>query len=112
MLFAVLTCVPSDTAQRELTAELHRLLAPGGVLYVSDLMLQTDDHHKDRYHRSPAGTPYGVFTTTDGAVCRHHDREHLRGLLADFDLTAERRLEVPTMNGSRATAVQLLAHRR
>ncbi|BCJ47269.1 class I SAM-dependent methyltransferase [Actinoplanes ianthinogenes] len=109
VLFAVLTCVPGDADQRALVAETHRLLAPGGLLHVSDLLLQADERSRRRY----AGrSPYGVFTTGDGAVCRHHDAEYLRRLLADFDITAERHLEVPTMNGNRAAALQLLARRR
>ncbi|MGW6207585.1 class I SAM-dependent methyltransferase [Streptomyces sp. NPDC055089] len=30
VLFAVLTCIPDEAAQRRLIAELHRLLKPGG----------------------------------------------------------------------------------
>ncbi|MGX1673300.1 class I SAM-dependent methyltransferase [Streptomyces sp. NPDC055400] len=40
LLFAVLTCVPSDEAQHRLIAELNRILKPGGILYISDLLLQ------------------------------------------------------------------------
>lgn len=108
ILFAVLTCVPADDDQRALIAELHRLLAPGGLLYVSDLLLQPGEHHRRRYTM----TPYGVFVTADGAVCRHHHIDHLRRLLGDFDVTAEHHFDVATMNGHRAKAVQLAARRR
>lgn len=114
MLFAMLTCVPDDQAQRELVAEIHRLLAPGGLLYLSDLTVQPDERSHRRYaaHAERSDTPYGVFTTDDGATCRHHEVEHLRNLLADFHLAGERQIEVSTMNGNRATAVQLLARRQ
>ncbi|GIH02743.1 hypothetical protein Rhe02_08100 [Rhizocola hellebori] len=36
LLFAVLTCVPSDDDQRRLIDELARVLRPGGLLYISD----------------------------------------------------------------------------
>ncbi|GIM93382.1 class I SAM-dependent methyltransferase [Paractinoplanes toevensis] len=107
MLFAVLTCIPDDDAQRALVGELERLLAPGGLIYVSDLGLQTDERSRQRY-LARAGQ-YGVFTTDDGAVCRHHELGHLRRLFSAFDLVGERHIEVTTMNGSRATAVQMLA---
>ncbi len=42
ILFAVLTCIPTDADQRALVAELRRLIRPGGLLYVSDYLLQTD----------------------------------------------------------------------
>jgi len=111
MLFAVLTCVPGDDDQRALIAELHRLLAPGGLLYLSDLLLQPDDRNRRRYAAHGSG-PYGVLTTDDGAVCRHHDVTHLRQLLNGFGLTAEHHLDVATMNGHPAKAIQLAARRR
>lgn len=114
VLFAVLTCVPDDHAQRELITEVHRLLAPGGLLYLSDLTMQPDQRSHRRYaaYTERLHAPYGVFTTDDGATCRHHDVEHLRNLLADFHIAGERQIKVPTMNGNRATAMQLLARRR
>ncbi|MFF9839271.1 class I SAM-dependent methyltransferase [Streptomyces sp. NPDC013740] len=114
LLFAVLTCVPDGDAQVKLVEELNRVLAPGGLLYVSDLLLQDDERNRDRYaaHTQQFGTPYGVFATDDGAVCRHHDIAELRALLSDFDLVDERRIEVATMNGHRSRAMQLLARKR
>ncbi|MFF0387741.1 class I SAM-dependent methyltransferase [Kitasatospora sp. NPDC004615] len=114
LLFAVLTCVPDGDAQEALVEELNRALAPGGLLYVSDLLLQDDERNRDRYaaHARKFGTPYGVFATDDGAVCRHHDIAELRALLSDFDPVDERRIEVATMNGHRSQAVQLLARKR
>ncbi|MGW8766086.1 class I SAM-dependent methyltransferase [Streptomyces sp. NPDC055815] len=114
LLFAVLTCVPDDDAQRALVAELSRVLAPGGLLYVSDMVLQDDERNHNRYvtHAQQHGTPYGDFATDDGAVCRHHDIAELRALLSSFDLVDEHRIEVATMNGHRSQAVQLLGRKR
>ncbi|WP_432103793.1 class I SAM-dependent methyltransferase [Streptomyces sp. bgisy091] len=114
LLFAVLTCVPDDDAQAALVKELHRVLAPGGLLYVSDLLLQDDGRNRERYatHSRQFGGPYGVFSTDDGAFCRHHDPAALHALLSGFDVVRERRIEVGTMNGHRSQAVQLLVRRR
>ncbi|OKJ13998.1 class I SAM-dependent methyltransferase [Kitasatospora sp. CB01950] len=114
LLFAVLTCVPDGDAQAALVAELHRVLAPGGLLYVSDVLLQDDERNRDRYaaHARQFGTPYGVFATDDGAVCRHHEIAELRTLLSAFDPVDEHRFEVATMNGHRSQAAQLLVRRR
>jgi SAM-dependent methyltransferase len=110
LLIAVLTCVVEDDAQHELVAEVTRALAPGGLLYVSDLPLQDDEGHRDRYasHARLVDAPYGVFATGDGAVCRHHDRAHLHSLLAHLQVVEQREVDVVTMNGHRARAVQLL----
>ncbi|MFB8237984.1 class I SAM-dependent methyltransferase [Kitasatospora purpeofusca] len=112
-LFAVLTCVPDDDAQRALVAELHRVLRPGGLLHISDYLLQPDERNQERYRRFEARFGrFGVFETGDGAVCRHHTRDWLDGLFAGFDPVDARELPVQTMNGRPATATQLLLARR
>ncbi|WP_416957460.1 class I SAM-dependent methyltransferase [Streptomyces sp. Agncl-13] len=112
LLFAVLTCVPGDETQRRLIAELNRILMPGGFLYISDLLLQHDERNRDRYNNY--GTlygSYGVFETGDGAVCRHHSREWLTALLAEFEIVSTRTITVPTMNGHDSTGIQFLARK-
>lgn len=114
ILFAVLTCIPDDAAQRALVDELTRVLTPGGLLYVSDLLLQDDDRNLTRYaaHAKQTSAPYGVFATEDGAICRHHDPTHLRNLLAELEPVAEGPINVTTMNGHRSNAIQLLGRKR
>lgn len=112
LLFAVLTCIPTDAGQRELIAELNRLLRPGGLLYVSDMCLQSDERNRARYGAFAAEYGvYGVFETGDGAVCRHHEPAWLRSLLNGFDQATDRQVQVETMNGHPAQITQLLARR-
>src|SRR5262245_13441409 len=75
LLFAVLTCVPSDEDQQAIVREVERVLRPEGLLYISDLWLQSDARNRARYQRDEArfGT-YGVFELDEGVVLRHHDR--------------------------------------
>jgi len=112
VLFAVLTCIPGDEAQRRLIAELRRVLKPGGALYVSDLLLGDDPRSVERYERFAAthGT-YGVFETSDGAVVRHHPAEHFPALLDGFEMQDSRRIRVATMNGNEAAGIQVLARK-
>lgn len=114
LLFAVLTCIPTDEGQRQLIAELTRVLRPGGLLYVSDLLLQTDERNRARYrqHAEEYGN-YGVFETGDGAVCRHHTADWLENQLLDgFGIDTTRRITVETMNANTADALQILAVKR
>jgi SAM-dependent methyltransferase len=110
LLFAVLTCVPTDEGQEQLITELLRLLRPGGILYLSDLCLQDDQRNRARYEAFAAkyGT-FGVFETDDGAVCRHHTMDRFDRLLGGFELVTAREISVDTMNGRPAKAVQMLA---
>lgn len=117
MLFAVLNCVPDDGAKRAILAELARLVRPGGLLYVSEVPLQTDARNVRRYeeHAREGGRlgPYGTFRTEDGGTFRHHRPDELRRLLADhgFAVAEERAGTVGTLNGHHVERLQLLARR-
>ncbi|WP_033326389.1 class I SAM-dependent methyltransferase [Streptomyces yerevanensis] len=109
LLFAVLTCVPSDEAQHRLIAELNRILKPGGILCISDLLLQDDERNRSRY--ADRYGSHGVFETGDGAVCRHHSREWLSTLLTRFETVDTRTITVATMNGHESMGIQILARK-
>jgi len=40
LLFTVLTCMPMESEQRGLFAEVERILRPNGLVYISDLLLK------------------------------------------------------------------------
>ncbi|WP_217369247.1 hypothetical protein [Nonomuraea antri] len=105
---------PRHDEQRALIAEVARILTPGGLLYISDILLEDDERNQTRYaaYAQQLKTPYGVFATDDGAVVRHHDLADLHALLPAFTLMEEREISVVTMNGHEARAVQLLAHKQ
>jgi SAM-dependent methyltransferase len=115
LLFAVLTCIPDDAAQRAVLAELARLVRPGGLLHVSDVPLQSDARNLRRYaeYAERLGT-YGAFRTEDGGTFRHHEPDRLRALLADhgFTITEERTDTVGTLDHHTVERLQLLAVRR
>ncbi len=113
LLFTVLTCVPSDEGQRAVLAEIRRLLRPGGLLYISDLWLQTDARNVERYLRDqPKYGTYGVFDLEEGATMRHHDAAWIATLTAGYDRTALDAFEVETMNGHVASAFQWFGVKR
>ncbi|AXK37161.1 class I SAM-dependent methyltransferase [Streptomyces armeniacus] len=118
LLFVVLNCVPGDADQRAIVRELGRLLRPGGVLYVSDVPVQRDARNVGRYEQhaahAPEGTPYGVFTTPDGGLFRHHPPGHVRELLHAYGFTVEeeRTGTSATLHGHTAGHVQTIARRR
>ena len=107
MLLSVLTCVPTNDGQRGILAEIERLLAPMGVLYISDLWLQKDARNVERYERDAKkyGT-YGVFDLREGVTVRHHDRAWIETLTKDFEVLHLEEIPVSTMNGNPATAFQ------
>lgn len=113
LLFSVLTCVPTDGGQRAIIREAERILRPGGLLYISDLWLQTDERNRERYLRDePKYGMYGVFDLPEGVTVRHHDPRWIEELTRDFDELALDHIDVHTMNGNLAKAFQWFGVRR
>ncbi|MEO6231134.1 MAG: class I SAM-dependent methyltransferase [Ferruginibacter sp.] len=109
ILFAVLTCIPSNKGQQSLINLLHSKLKPGAILYISDYYLQDSEISKSRYtnfNDNPAN--FGVFTLPEGATFRHHTKEWVATLVKDFKILEEHIIEVKTMNGNKAEAFQLI----
>ena len=112
LLFAVLTTMPGDAEQAAVMAEIQRVLAPGGWLYLSDYLLQDDERSLARYRAGQARHGVlGVWDREDGGVFRHQTREALDRLLAGFEVVAERQVQTVTFSGAPAVAIQVLARR-
>jgi SAM-dependent methyltransferase len=112
ILFAVLTCIPSNDGQTELLEILYSKLKPGGIIYISDYYLQENSPEVNRYQYLNGDLDnFGVFSLPEGAVFRHHTREWISGLTKEFTILIERPIEIMTMNGHRATGFQLVGQK-
>ena len=107
LLLSVLTCVPTNEGQRAIISEIIRVLRPGGVLYISDMFLQTDSRNVERYVRDEKKYGiYGIFDLSEGVTVRHHTRGWIEILTKDFDSLELEEISVHTMNGHSAKAFQ------
>lgn len=112
ILFAVLSCHPTDAAHEAIVEEVCRLLKPGGIVYVSDFPLQTDRPRRGRYERFQGKyRVFGTFETDDGAVMRHLDPQWLRRLMAPFAELDFHVISLETMKGNAAIGFQYLGRR-
>jgi len=112
LLFAVLTSVPTNDGQTAIISEITRLLRPKGVLYISDMWLQTDSRNVERYVEGQKKYGiYGVFDLGEGVTVRHHDRAWIESLMRDYELLHLEEIKVHTMNGHPATAFQWFGRR-
>ncbi len=112
LLFAVLTCIPDSNAQRMLLAEAGRVLRRGGLVYVSDLLVNSDRRNCERYQQfAEAYGCYGVFELPEGIVVRHHQREWIEEITSSFQKLEFDRFTVTTMNGNSSSAFQYLGRK-
>lgn len=102
ILVTVLTCIPESEKQQRLISEVLRVLQTGGMLYMHDCMLNQDRRNTERYEKYlKKYGEYGVFDLPEGAVVRHHTKEHIKEITREFD---QKFFEVgvhTTMNGNR-----------
>ena len=108
LLFAVLTSLPLDDQQGALFSEVQRILRRGGLLYISDLLLNTDRRNVDRYEKfAEQFGAYGIFQLPEGVVVRHHSEEWIRSKTAAFDCVEYEPFTVETMNGHYSKSVSI-----
>lgn len=100
ILFAVLTCIIEDEKQNALMDEIKRVLKPGGIIYINDFLVNTDERNTKRYNQfiDKYGT-YGVFELPEGAVLRHHTESRVPQLIKNFEKKAYKTIQFKTMNG-------------
>lgn len=112
LLFAVLTCIPDDNDQRIIVSEVERVLHPGGLLYISDLLVNSDLRNRERYERyAEKYKCYGVFELPEGVVVRHHEREWIAKVIGSFRQLENEPFTVTTMNGNPSSAFQYLGRK-
>ncbi len=111
LLFSVWTCIPEDRDLEELMRRVREVLRPGGLVHVSDLLLQTDERNRRRYARFADSGTYGVFELDEGVRVRHFSRERVEELLIGFEPIETTEIRTTTMNGHRVDAFQFLGRR-
>ena len=105
ILFAVLTCIIKENEQEQLIDEIHRVLKPGGILYINDYLLNIDERNISRYEKfQDKYSQYGIFEFPEGGVFRHHSKEWIIELLKDFETIKFEDLIFTTMNGHKSNA--------
>jgi SAM-dependent methyltransferase len=112
LLFAVLTCIPDSSEQRLLLTQVERVLQPGGLIYLSDLLVNEDARNRQRYQQHVETYKcYGVFALPEGIVVRHHQKEWIEELTRPFQMLEYEPLNVTTMNENVSAAFQYLGRK-
>jgi SAM-dependent methyltransferase len=112
ILLAVLTCINNNEDQKKLIDELLRILKPGGIVYIGDFLLNSDERNLERYKEFSERFGYGVFVLEDGGILRHHSEEWIKELTSGFEMLEFLKTTHTTMNGHISNGFYLVARKR
>jgi ubiquinone/menaquinone biosynthesis C-methylase UbiE len=103
LLLAVLTCIIKDEDQKKLIDEIQRVLKENGILYINDYMINEDQRNIERYdkYKDKYGK-YGIFELPEGAVVRHHTKNHIFKMTKGFQEIVFEPVIYTTMNGNKS----------
>ncbi len=99
ILIAVLTCIVTDDDQIKLLKEIQRVLKPHGILYINDFLINQDQRNIKRYESyQKTDAIYGTFELDEGAILRHHTKDHVLDLTKNFENIQFEKCVYTTMN--------------
>ncbi len=107
ILFSVLTCIPENQALQNLIENIQHVLNPGGYLYISDTLVQTDHRNLARYVKFyDEYRAYGTFRLPDGGIFRHFRMDEIETLTSQFKIISSHLIDVITLNNHPAKGFQ------
>lgn len=112
ILFAVLTCIINNQEQLKLLKDIERVLKPGGILYINDFLLNTDERNVSRYNIFVEKyQKYGVFELPEGAIVRHHHINWVEKCVNSFEKLSLNQVVYTTMNGNKSNGYYYLGRK-
>lgn len=113
ILSAILTTQGFDSNLKLIVEEVHRVLKPGGVLFISDFLIHWNFRNMRRYllgwikYRK-----FGFFDIRKNLTMRHFHVDHLLKLLKNFVLVSVSTQQTKTFQGNDAHGITILAKKR
>ncbi|MGB9979951.1 class I SAM-dependent methyltransferase [Methanobacterium sp.] len=113
LLIAVLTSNTKNGEQENIISEILRVLKDGGILYLTDFLINQDKRNLKRYqeYEDKYGI-YGTFELPEGAVLRHHTEEHILELTKDFTEIVFEKAVFDTMNGHKSNGFYYIGKKK
>jgi ubiquinone/menaquinone biosynthesis C-methylase UbiE len=109
LMVGVLSCVLQDVTRRELLDEATRVLAPRGLLYISDAPIQSTPEYQERYTEAlEEQFGVGALKIGDGGVVRHVSESAFRDLTTGFTTIHRARIGGESLSGNDLETIEHL----
>lgn len=109
----VFSYILEDSKRVQFINEIHRILKPQGLLFLSCFMISGDEYHQKKYRegRTKYGT-HGIFESDSGGIFRHSQEDEYRKLLHNFHILSWKTRPFTTMNKREALGVVIQAKKQ
>lgn len=112
VMSTVLCCILEDSKQKELIADLSRVLKKKGILYLSDFLLCDHPVYFQKYAEGfDLFGSQGTYKTSENLVVRHFTTAQVMNLLNDFDIQWFEQGDFKTMNDNPARTFHCIAQK-
>lgn len=106
ILFGVMSSTPFEEDQKNIIAEVKRVLKPNGILYINEFLLNRDLNSTMKYKKyEKEYNKYGIFKTDNGGIMRHYTKEEILDIFSDFDVLDFTATKFKTLSGSKSNGV-------
>jgi ubiquinone/menaquinone biosynthesis C-methylase UbiE len=113
ILSTILCCVPCRQEQKELVNEIHRILKPKGIVYLSDFLISDEPYYQSKYLQGLKDfEEMGIYTTAEGLTVRHHTTFWITKLFRNFDIQWLEQFDLKTMNNHPARVICSIAQKK
>ncbi len=112
VMSTVLCCMIDIQQQRDLIAEILRVLKKKGILYITDFLYCEHPMYQEKYARGfEEFGDHGIYTTSENLTVRHHTTKAIMNLLSAFDIEWFEQFDFKTMNQNPARTFHCIARK-
>ena len=99
LMSTVLCCMTNSDERKKLMGEIHRVLVPNGVFYITDFLLCSHPIYEERYVQGMKNFgKWGTYKTSENLVVCHYSSKEILALLDIFDIQWFEQFNFKTMN--------------
>ncbi|MCB1113795.1 MAG: class I SAM-dependent methyltransferase [Chlamydiia bacterium] len=113
VIMSTVLCSMTDSEEKKrLMDEIYRVLAPGGIFYLTDFLLCNAPYYEEKYAQGLKDFgKWGMYTTSENLIVCHYTSQEILELLKPFDIKWFEQFSFKTMNQNPANTFHAIAQK-